>query len=71
MPHTAGFLLYAASVFLTGYGIFRGIRARSRKLAPQERWAHYHHTPTFWVHVFGRRRVKRLTFETNDLDQVL
>jgi hypothetical protein len=71
MPLNAGLLLLGGGILLAGHGFLRAARARSSKPVPNRQQENYHHTPAFWEHVFGRRRVKRLTYRTDDHEQVL
>jgi hypothetical protein len=71
MPLTAAILLSGAIILLGGYGSLRAFRVRSSKLAPHRQQVNYNHTPAFWEHVFGKRRVKRLTYRADDPDHIL
>jgi hypothetical protein len=71
MPLAAGLFLCGAFILLAFYGSLRAIRVRSSKLVPHSKRENYTHTPAFWEHVFGKRRVKRLTYRADAPDRVL
>lgn len=71
MSYAAAFPLYGAVLLLAVACFYRAFRLLTAKPDPQGRREQSNLSASFWEHVFGRRRVKRLSYHASDANQPL